>query len=123
MLARTSLRRSDRRRRYAPRKGTIRGSAGAPQATAKRSDQAPAQVIAARAAVVPRTWATSTQRLTGFISRTAQPVITALSFLELTYVLPLLTRSSNFNPDALTYRRSSSPQFFLASIIPHMALF
>src|ERR687887_291176 len=50
MSPRTSERASRRSRRYWPRKGTIRGSAPAPAARARRSAQSPAQKIALRAA-------------------------------------------------------------------------
>ena len=49
-MARTAAASAPRSRRYAPRNGTIRGSRGAPQLTASRSAQGPAQKIACRAA-------------------------------------------------------------------------
>src|SRR5436189_122177 len=60
MLARTSSLRCGRRRRNAPLNGTIRGSAGAPQATARRSAQSPAQETTAPARDDPSAWWTST---------------------------------------------------------------
>src|SRR3954453_23924772 len=76
MFARTSWRRSGRRRRYAPRNGTMLGSLGAPQSTARRSDHAPAQVTTAVARVAPRACATETEPPFGSSALTAQPVET-----------------------------------------------
>ncbi len=54
----------------------MRGSAGAPQAAARRSDQAPAQQIAAAALVVPVRWAIEIESPSGDSEPAAHPVTT-----------------------------------------------
>src|SRR3954468_5066624 len=73
MSERTSSRRSGRRRRYAPRNGTMRGSGEAPALTASRSDHAPAHTRTWPASSVPSACTIRTARPFAAMSWTSRP--------------------------------------------------